>query len=98
MALFDLVGRRWTLRIIWELHQAPAPLTFRALREACGAISSSVLTRRLGELDDALIVEHTGSGYALTETGEQLVVSLAPVLSWSEEWSRRLTGGRLRTS
>jgi len=90
MALFDLVGRRWTLRIIWELHTAQAPLTFRALREACGEISSSVLTRRLAELDQALVVEHRGAGYELTELGGQLVSSLEPLVTWSRTWDRRL--------
>lgn len=35
MALLDLLGRRWTLRIIWELRNGP--LTSRALRQACDA-------------------------------------------------------------
>jgi DNA-binding HxlR family transcriptional regulator len=25
MAAFDLLSRRWALRVIWELHQAAAP-------------------------------------------------------------------------
>ena len=90
MALFDLVGRRWNLRIIWELHQAGGPLTFRELRAACGEISSSVLTRRLHELGDALITTHTGAGYALTATGEGLVDSMGPLLDWSRAWSKEL--------
>ena len=90
MALFDLVGRRWNLRIIWELQQASRPLTFRELRSACGDISSSVLTQRLHELADVRITGHTGDGYALTETGHRLVASLQPVLEWSGAWNREL--------
>jgi DNA-binding HxlR family transcriptional regulator len=90
MALFDLIGRRWTLRIIWELKQAGRPLTFRGLRAACGDVSSSVLTRRLHELTDARIIALTGRGYALSVTGKSLVTSLEPVLAWSREWSREL--------
>jgi DNA-binding HxlR family transcriptional regulator len=90
MALFDLVGRRWNLRIIWELHQAGDPLTFRELRAACGEISSSVLTRRLHELGDTSITTHTGDGYALTATGQALVASMRPLLDWSRAWSREL--------
>ncbi len=90
MALFDLIGRRWNLRIIWELHQAPRPLKFRELRAACGEVSSSVLTRRLHELADARIAIHSGEGYTLTETGQNLVASLRPILRWAEEWSREL--------
>ena len=90
MALFDLVGRRWVLRILWELHQAPTPLTFRALRTACGDISSSVLTRRLAELDEAQLVTSTGRGYVLTDTGCELQVSLEPLLDWSKRWAQDL--------
>jgi DNA-binding HxlR family transcriptional regulator len=90
MALFDLIGRRWALRIIWELQQASLPLTFRELRSACGDISSSVLTRRLHELNDALIATHVGDGYALTDTGSRLATSLQPVLEWSRAWNREL--------
>ena len=90
MALFDLIGRRWTLRIIWELQQASRPLTFRELRSACGDISSSVLTTRLHELSDVRLTAHTGDGYALTDTGNRLVTSLQPVLEWSRAWNREL--------
>lgn len=92
MALFDLVGRRWTLRVVWELHEAGRPLTFRALREACGDVSSSVLSRRLAELDVARIVAHAGSGYTLTAMGERLVASLRPLLDWSRAWADALDG------
>jgi DNA-binding HxlR family transcriptional regulator len=92
MALFDLIGRRWNLRIIWELHQSERPLTFRELRVACGEISSSVLTRRLHELADARITAHNGEGYTLTTIGEELVASLRPVLRWSDDWGRELAG------
>ena len=36
MVLLDLLGRRWTLRILWELREGA--LTSRALREACDAL------------------------------------------------------------
>jgi DNA-binding HxlR family transcriptional regulator len=90
MALFDLIGRRWTLRVIWELEKAGEPLTFRELRAACGDVSSSVLARRLHELTEALIVGRASTGYTLTETGHALYASLGPVLAWSRDWSRAL--------
>ena len=40
MALLDLLGRRWTLRIAWELRDGP--LTSRALRTACDDASPTV--------------------------------------------------------
>ena len=54
MALLDLLGRRWALRIVWELREDT--LTFRELQARCGGISSSVLNQRLRELRDAGIV------------------------------------------
>jgi DNA-binding HxlR family transcriptional regulator len=90
MALFDLIGRRWTLRVIWELEQAGKPLTFRGLRAACGDLSSSMLTRRLHELTEALIVERASAGYTLTPAGHSLVGSLEPVLGWARDWSQAM--------
>lgn len=93
MALFDLAGRRWTLRISWELDRAGRPLTFRELRGCCDDLSSSVLTRRLRELTEARIVTRADDGYALTTTGRRLVASLEPALAWARDWSRELAGG-----
>ena len=90
MALFDLAGRRWTLRVLWELSQAAGPLTFRALRERCGEISSSVLTRRIAELRDARLVGRTDDGYALSDLGRSLVEAMQPLLEWSRAWAREL--------
>lgn len=86
MALFDLAGRRWTLRLLWELDQAGEPLTFRALRDRCEGVSSSVLTRRLRELRDARLVTRATGGYVLSELGGSLIASMDPLLAWSREW------------
>ena len=48
MALLDLLGRRWTLRIVWELREGA--LTSRELRAACGDASPTVMQQRLSEL------------------------------------------------
>jgi DNA-binding HxlR family transcriptional regulator len=90
MALFDLAGRRWTLRALWELSQAGRPLTFRALRGRCEGVSSSVLTRRLRELRDAQLITRTQNGYALTDTGRALIASMQPLLDWSRTWAQQL--------
>lgn len=89
MALLDLLGRRWALRILWELRDGGAP-TFRDLQERCGDISSSVLTDRLGELRDARIVASEPRGYHLTAEGRELLAALAPVDAWAKRWARRM--------
>jgi DNA-binding HxlR family transcriptional regulator len=87
MALLDLLGRRWALRVMWELRGEP--LTFRALRERCDDVSPSVLNDRLAELRDAGIVEAGPGGYALTAEGTQLGRKLAPLEAWAAEWEKR---------
>ena len=89
MALLDLLGRRWALRVLWELRDRDAP-TFRELQARCGDISSSVLTERLRELREAGIVTvHRDGGYTLTKEGMRLLETLAPVDEWAKRWARR---------
>jgi DNA-binding HxlR family transcriptional regulator len=90
MALLDLLGRRWALRILWELRIGDRP-SFRELRARCGGISSSVLSQRLSELREAGVLGADGrSGYALSEEGRRLLRALAPIESWAERWSGRV--------
>ena len=87
MALIDLLGRRWTLRVLWELRAAR--LTFRALQEACGGVSPTVLNARLRELRESRLVEADGGlGYGLTPLGRELVQELLPLVEWSRRWAR----------
>src|ERR1700694_1590729 len=78
MALLDLLGRRWSLRIIWELREAS--LTSRALRTACHETPPTVLQTRLSELRKAGLVElMPGDGYRLTEMGKELFENFLPL-------------------
>ena len=89
MALLDLLGRRWTLRIIWELRNGP--LTSRALRAACDDASPTILQTRLTELREAGLVELlAGDGYHLTPLGRELVESFQPLHHFAERWSKRV--------
>jgi len=93
MALLDLLGRRWALRVIWELRATPVP-TFRELQARCGGISSSVLADRLRELGEAGIVCHDGDGYSLTAQGRDLLDRLAPLDEWAARWRPTAEEGR----
>ncbi|MFZ6655352.1 winged helix-turn-helix transcriptional regulator [Undibacterium sp. TJN19] len=90
MALLDLLGRRWALRIIWELRSTP--LSFRELQDRCDQMSPTVLNQRLRELRETRIIEiaETG-GYTLSPSGEKLLGAMMPLWQWSEEWSASLT-------
>ena len=87
MAALDLLGRRWALRILWELREGALP--FRALREACGDLSPAVLNTRLAELREAGIVESTDAGYATTAAGRELCRALDPLSRWAQRWATR---------
>jgi DNA-binding HxlR family transcriptional regulator len=88
MALLDLLGRRWALRILWELRDTSAP-TFRDLQERCGGISSSVLAARLTELTEAGIVHRSDAGYGLTPDGNELLKAVLVMNDWAAGWARR---------
>jgi DNA-binding HxlR family transcriptional regulator len=88
MALLDLLGRRWALRVLWELR-GEGPLTFRELQARCGDISSSVLNDRLRELREAAIVGAEPGGYRLTGEGRTLLEALEPLDAWAKRWARR---------
>jgi DNA-binding HxlR family transcriptional regulator len=94
MALLDLLGRRWTMRVIWELRDGP--LVFRALQERCEAMSSSVLNQRLRELGEAGITRSGAAGYELTDSGRDLLELFAPLNAWAERWAARTRAGSSR--
>jgi DNA-binding HxlR family transcriptional regulator len=84
MALLDLLGRRWAMRVIWELRDGP--FTFRELQDRCGGVSSSVLSQRLAELREAGIA---GEGNVLTREGRRLLEAYEPLNTWAVRWARR---------
>ena len=90
MVLLDLLGRRWTLRIVWELRDQP--LTSRALRSACDEASPTVLQARLSELREAGFVELTNDGYGLTAMGRDLQENFLPLYRFAERWSKQQRG------
>lgn len=89
MALLDLLGRRWALRILWELREET--LTFRELRERCDAMSPTVLNQRLRDLREGdIVVLEEPYGYALSKQGRKLLEALMPLQRWSEQWQKKL--------
>ena len=91
LALLDLLGRRWALRILWELRMQPA--TFQALQRRCDSMSTSVLSQRLAELRDAQLIEKDEAGnYMLSEPGVRLLTRLDGIDEWTQEWARTIRG------
>jgi DNA-binding HxlR family transcriptional regulator len=110
LGLFDVLGRRWALRVVWELCESPA--TFRVLLDRSAPISSSVLTDRLRELRKAGVVDHERStGYRLTDLGKGIADRIIDMYWWLKarpDWppsgvdglsgADRLSGDRETTS
>jgi DNA-binding HxlR family transcriptional regulator len=89
MALLDLLGRRWILRILWELRAES--LGFRDLQARCGRMSPSVLSQRLRDLRNAGMAEQDErADYRLTANGAALVAALLPLHRWAEDWASSL--------
>ena len=88
MMLLDLLGRRWTLRIVWELRDEPK--RFRELQDLIGA-SPTIINTRLAELRQAKLVQlDQEAGYRLTTLGEELLRLLLPLHVWSEKWTKAI--------
>ena len=86
MVLLDLLGRRWTLRLVWELRDQPR--RFRELQDLIGA-SPTIINTRLSELREAKLVElETECGYRLTVLGRELLKLMLPLHLWSEKWAK----------
>jgi DNA-binding HxlR family transcriptional regulator len=79
----DLLGRRWAMRLVWELRRNA--LSFSELRERTG-ISPSVLSARLGELLGAGVLERdAGRRYRLSGRGRELARILYELNRWAEQ-------------
>ena len=89
MALLDLLGRRWTLRILWELRDE-RKLTSRELRAACDEASPTVLQARLSELREAgFVALGEAGGYGLTPLGRELCETFLPLHRFAERWRKQ---------
>jgi len=82
-SVLELLGRRWALRLVWELRRSTS--SFSELREHIG-ISPSVLSARLGELVGAEILERDGARrYRLSGRGRELARILYDLNRWAQQ-------------
>ncbi len=87
MALLDLLGRSWSMGIVWHLYNGPS--TFRGLQDYCESISPTTLNTRLSELKKCNLVERSLEGYVLTEYGRELFELLEPMGNWARHrWAK----------
>ncbi len=90
MVFIDLVGKKWLLRILWELNDGPC--TFRELQSRCGQISPTMINKRVKELTKANLIEKVKpKGYRLTGLGAELMELFDPFDNWLKTWEKTLS-------
>ena len=96
MALLDFLGRRWVLRILWELREES--LGFRALQARCDNLSPTILSRRLNVLRSmAIVIQGEGGEYTLSQAGKKLCNVILPLHPWAQDWAARLLNENQKT-
>jgi DNA-binding HxlR family transcriptional regulator len=88
-SVFAVLGKRWTGMVIGVLLERPA--RFAELARAIPGLTESMLSTRLGELQDARLVEREvlegpplATVYRLTPSGEALRPALLALGAWAE--------------
>jgi DNA-binding HxlR family transcriptional regulator len=88
----ELVAHKWTIHILFALHEAAGPARFRALQRRVAPITQKELTKRLRDLERSGLVARRVFAevpprveYRLTELGSTLI----PALTGLHEWAAR---------
>jgi DNA-binding HxlR family transcriptional regulator len=88
----ELVAHKWTIHILFALHEAGGPARFRELQRRVAPITQKELTKRLRDLERSGLVGRRVYAevpprveYRLTELGSTLI----PALTGLHEWAAR---------
>jgi DNA-binding HxlR family transcriptional regulator len=87
----ELVAHKWTIHLLFALHEAEGPARFRHLQRTVAPISQKELTKRLRDLERAGLVHRKVFAevpprveYRLTELGSTLIPALTGLHEWAE--------------
>jgi DNA-binding HxlR family transcriptional regulator len=87
----DLIAHKWTIHILFALHEAAGPIRFLRLQRAVSPITQKELTKRLRDLERSGLVDRRVFAevpprveYRLTELGSSLIPTLAGLHEWAE--------------
>lgn len=87
-----ILGRRWTLSIIFVMLEAGRPVRYTELARSVPGLSRRMLTERLIELEDGgLVVREVGTGrpvtitYALSDYGASLRAAVRELRTWGRQ-------------
>jgi DNA-binding HxlR family transcriptional regulator len=91
-AVRDTLGRKWHLRIVYQLlHEGP--MGFSALKSEVTGVSSKMLSESLTRLEDDGLVDRAIVSdqpvrveYSLTERGRALQPVVSAVVDWGAEY------------
>lgn len=89
----EVLTERWTLLVVRELLAGST--RFNEIQRGVPLMSSSLLSKRLGELERAGIITRRrlqgerGHSYELTEAGRELGPVVLSIGVWSREWLKR---------
>lgn len=91
----DLIGKRWTVLILLELHKSGGVWKrYSHLKSRLGNITPKMLSGRLKELERESLVEKrvetrrfpVKCEYRLTRTGSEFMSVIKKMKSWSLKW------------
>ena len=88
----EILGERWTILIVLALMDGVS--RFNDLQRALPRISATMLSQRLGTLEEASIVRKKrmlkgrGHDYSLTEAGRELEHVVMGLGNWGQRWAR----------
>jgi len=83
--LIDILGKKWVLRILWELKEGPC--TFRELQSRCGDLSPTIINTRIKDLCAThLVFKSPDSGYNLSQHGSELIELFYPLNDFANRW------------
>ncbi len=88
----ELVAHKWTIQILFALHEAGEAVRFGKLQRAVEPITQKELTKRLRDLERAGMVDRRVYAevpprveYRLTELGSSLMPALIVLHEWAEQ-------------
>ncbi|MBC57357.1 MAG: transcriptional regulator [Confluentimicrobium sp.] len=97
--VLERIGNKWTVMVVGVLSQGP--MRFNAIMRTVGGVSHRMLTLTLRGLERDGLVTRTvyptvppKVEYALTETGQSLIVPLSALARWAEQNRPRITAAQ----
>jgi DNA-binding HxlR family transcriptional regulator len=88
----ELIAHKWTIHILFALHEAGGPTRFRQLQRTVAPITQKELTKRLRDLERSGLVHRRVYAevpprveYWLTELGQTLIPALTALHEWAEK-------------